>query len=157
MIELLWPWLFGIVFIATIALGVQKFIALLDRATKPEFPTLDLAGDNVIPFVKATREQREQVMQIQGCKCANPYCNTDLRNGTPHWDHIIPRAKGGNDSIHNMQWLCSTCNLNKGTQDWLPFIYQYATGLGIDPNVNEKPWQQWIMNRAKNGLRSQCQ
>ena len=28
--------------------------------------------------------------------------------------------------------------------DWLEFLYRYATSLGIGPNENQKPWQQWI-------------
>jgi hypothetical protein len=109
-------------------------------------------GANVVPFVKATKEERERVMQIQGHRCANPYCNMDLRQSTPHWDHITPRSNGGTDSVHNMQWLCDTCNLNKKDMDWVAFLYRYATSLGIDPNKNQKPWQQWILNRTKNGL-----
>jgi hypothetical protein len=108
---------------------------------------------NIIPFVKATREEREKVMVIQGHLCANPYCNTDLRQSIPHWDHITPRNKGGTDSIHNMQWLCDTCNLNKRDMEWLEFLYRYATNLGIDPNVNQKPWQKWVLTRTENGLR----
>jgi hypothetical protein len=107
---------------------------------------------NVVPFVKATKAERERVMAAQGHRCANPYCNMDLRQSTPHWDHITPRSKGGTDSVHNMQWLCDTCNLNKNDMDWVEFLYRYSTSLGIDPNKNQKPWQQWILNRTKNGL-----
>ena len=34
----------------------------------------------------------------------------------------------------------------------LEFLYRYATSLGIGPNENQKPWQQWMLNRAQNGL-----
>jgi len=91
-------------------------------------------------------------MAAQNYRCGNPYCNMDLRQSMPHWDHITPRSKGGTDSVHNMQWLCDTCNFNKKEMDWLEFLYRYATSLGIDPNENQKPWQQWMLNRAQNGL-----
>lgn len=114
--------------------------------------TVPQDATNVIPFIKATREERERVMQIQGHRCANPYCNMDLRESTPHWDHIVPRVKGGTDSVHNMQWLCDTCNLNKKDMDWLEFLFRYATQMGMDPNINQKPWQKWVITRTKNGL-----
>jgi hypothetical protein len=76
----------------------------------------------------------------------------DLRQSTPHWDHIQPRSRGGTDSVHNMQWLCDTCNLNKKDMDWLEFLFRYATEMGMDPNVNQKPWQKWVITRTKNGL-----
>jgi hypothetical protein len=112
-------------------------------------PTFD---GNVIPFVKATKEERERMMRIQGHRCANPYCNMDLRESIPHWDHIKPRSKGGTDSVHNMQWLCDTCNLNKKDMDWLEFLFRYSTSMGIDPNQNQEPWKRWVLTRAKNQL-----
>ena len=124
------------------------------KVTPPVWAMPEPTG-NVIPFVKATREERERVMRIQGHRCANPYCNTDLRQSVPHWDHIVPRSQGGTDSVHNMQWLCDTCNLNKKDMHWLEFLFRYAHEMGIDPNVNQKPWQKWVLTRSKNGL--QCQ
>jgi hypothetical protein len=134
---------------------VKVFVALLRWRRTPEDTPLSLPATtdgNVVPFVKATKAERERVMAAQGHRCANPYCNMDLRQSTPHWDHITPRSKGGTDSVHNMQWLCDACNLNTKDMDWVEFVYRYATSLGIDPNKNQKPWQQWILNRAKNGF-----
>lgn len=152
----LWP-LYITIMLAACAYPFYKFILRLEKGPEPLF-ALSAAqaspqGENVIPFVKATRDEREKMMRMQGHKCANPYCNMDLREGTPHWDHIVPRSKGGTDSIHNMQWLCETCNTNKGDKDWPKFLYWYATDLGIDPNVNDRPWKKWCEKRANNGLR----
>jgi hypothetical protein len=116
--------------------------------------TMPQDAANIIPFVKATRDERERVMRIQGHCCANPYCNMDLRQSTPHWDHIKPRSRGGTDSVHNMQWLCDTCNLNKKDMEWPEFLFRYANDMGMDPNKNQRPWQKWVMTRATNGL--QC-
>lgn len=143
-----------------IGIGVlATFLRFIHRTTKSpvkpltqswtQIPALD---GNVIPFIKATRQDRERVMEIQEHKCANPYCNSDLRGGIPHWDHIVPRSKGGTDSVHNMQYLCDTCNQNKGDMDWLEFLFRYSINMGIDPNVNQKPWQSWVLTRARNGL-----
>jgi hypothetical protein len=150
-------WTVGSVIVLTIVAKVLWWNYKRNRALQsvPPFGTLPETTGNVIPFVKATRDERERVMRIQGHRCANPYCNTDLRQSTPHWDHIVPRSQGGTDSVHNMQWLCDTCNLNKNDMNWLEFLYRYATGLGIDPNVNQKPWQNWVLTRTENGL--QCQ
>jgi len=44
-------------------------------------------------------------------RCAQ--CNS---NGHIHFDHIIPIIKGGSNLLENVQVLCSTCNLKKGSR-----------------------------------------
>jgi hypothetical protein len=41
-------------------------------------------------------------------KCGQPVADNDI-----HFDHIIPWSKGGSSDEHNIQLLCSTCNLKK--------------------------------------------
>jgi hypothetical protein len=124
---------------------------LLERDFKIEHPPA--------PFLssKATRDQRIRLMKIQSHKCSNPYCNVDLRQTIPHLDHIIPRTRGGSDSLHNLQWLCEICNLNKGAKLWVVFLHEYARALGQDPRQNPKPWQKWVLVRQRNGLEARAQ
>ena len=32
-------------------------------------------------------------------------------------DHVIPRSKGGKDSVNNLEFICRNCNLMKGEKD----------------------------------------
>lgn len=102
-----------------------------------------------LPFQRLTRYNKEWLMQVQDYKCANPYCNADLRQSTPHLDHIIPRAEGGTDSLHNVQYLCEACNLNKSDRNWFQWILDYARSLGHDPLVNRAPLMRWAAMRSR--------
>jgi len=48
------------------------------------------------------------------------YCGAYAPDG--HCDHILPLSKGGNDTLDNLAWSCSECNLSKGhktLREWL--------------------------------------
>ena len=44
-------------------------------------------------------------------------CGAHEEQAALHVDHIVPRAKGGNDELSNFQALCITCNTNKRDRD----------------------------------------
>lgn len=40
-------------------------------------------------------------------------CGTPIRKSRLDIDHIIPRSKGGGDSLFNLQGMCQHCNRSK--------------------------------------------
>lgn len=55
--------------------------------------------------------QRLYVAQCGQCV----YCRISLDEVTPHLDHIMPLALGGSNTDDNVQLLCPTCNIRKGS------------------------------------------
>ena len=47
--------------------------------------------------------------QCAGCRHSFPYRNFQI-------DHIIPRSRGGDDRLENLQLLCAACNSQKGAR-----------------------------------------
>jgi HNH endonuclease len=46
-------------------------------------------------------------------------CGSTVDLGRSSLDHVIPRARGGPDSVQNSLVLCRVCNSSKGTKDLL--------------------------------------
>ena len=59
----------------------------------------------------------------QGETCA--YCGSILNL---QWEHIIPRSKGGPESIDNLVRACGSCNTSKAAKD----PYQWYVGERVD-------------------------
>ena len=74
-----------------------------------------LAGiESSLSRKKLPENTRLSIYAKHDYKCAT--CGVDLRLVTPHIDHIVPIAKGGPDTLENMQALCQSCNLKKGAR-----------------------------------------
>jgi 5-methylcytosine-specific restriction endonuclease McrA len=66
--------------------------------------------------IKVMPAIRWQVFQRDGWKCVA--CGRGSQNDVIlQVDHIIPRSKGGKDSLSNYQTLCHLCNIGKSNKD----------------------------------------
>lgn len=55
----------------------------------------------------------------QGC-CI--YCGTHVSESKMEIEHVIPKSKGGADSLNNLVLACSSCNQAKGSLDLKEFL-----------------------------------
>ena len=60
-----------------------------------------------------TRSQVWRAWQLQGCVCK--LCGHAIPFDLMHGDHIVPWSLGGPTTIANLQALCGSCNLRKGS------------------------------------------
>lgn len=70
----------------------------------------------------AIRESWSEVLHRDPC----PYCG--LRKPRMNRDHVVPKARGGEDSINtNIVGTCRCCNLRKGSASLLHFLLATPT------------------------------
>jgi hypothetical protein len=94
------------------------------------------SGAAYLPADAPTGERRKRQIIPQGikvavaardqgrCRCqsgvsCHGYPGTCGSTEDPHYDHVIPWAKGGADTVANLQILCGPCNRRKGA-DYIP-------------------------------------
>jgi len=61
-----------------------------------------------------TRQEVWRSWEMQGQACR--LCRRKIPFDLVHGDHIVPWAAGGPTAIVNLQALCGSCNLRKGSQ-----------------------------------------
>lgn len=75
-----------------------------------QFNTLKLTKRSILKI------NRFHIFQRDNFTCQ--YCGKTRKNGTRlEIDHIIPKSKGGKDTVDNLITSCSECNLDKMTID----------------------------------------
>lgn len=57
------------------------------------------------------RDVRRQVFERDGGECVDCGSRFDI-----HYDHVIPLALGGSNTVENLQLLCAPCNQQKGAE-----------------------------------------
>lgn len=72
---------------------------------------------------------RYQVLKESGGRCA--LCGITKQERALDVDHIIPRSRGGDNTLANLQVLCEKCNRAKGNRDSTDF--RMAVGDESDP------------------------
>ncbi|MGI9337473.1 MAG: DNA methyltransferase [Gammaproteobacteria bacterium] len=85
---------------------------LLAGLKVPDVQTLKEADLPPLPPIPQKDETKKILYKGTGGIC--PGCTKPTRMGLMHIDHIIPRAKGGDNDLSNLQLLCGECNSKKG-------------------------------------------
>lgn len=84
------------------------------RSSPDESATL--AAHSAAQKIRVMPAIRWQVFQRDQWKCVS--CGRNSHNGAIlHVDHIVPRSRGGLDSLDNYQTLCDACNIGKSNRD----------------------------------------
>ena len=84
----------------------KDFIHRKDVPVRTDIQNIDLT------LSKNKKEIKEKLYREQFKKCNG--CNKEMDIRQFHIDHILPRAKDGQDNIENLQLLCGHCNSTKG-------------------------------------------
>lgn len=77
------------------------------------------------------QEFKKQTMREAWARCekrcegllpSGERCSTNLEHKPYHFDHVIPDAIGGDNSLQNCAVLCLPCHLEKTTKRDIPII-----------------------------------
>ena len=135
----------------------------LERASRRKYPNTakswKSANAEQVRALKRNRKARlraaeghhcandiEEILDRQSGKCV--YCQTTLKGGY-HVDHIIAISRGGSNWPFNLQILCASCNLQKGTKDHMEFA-RLMRSRGYDGPVEAA----WINRDEQHGALS---
>jgi len=72
-----------------------------------------------------TAEDIGWLYEIQEGRCGLLWCRKELEDGF-HVDHVIPLVLDGRNDRHNLQLLCSHCNLSKNDTHPIEFALQHG-------------------------------
>jgi len=87
--------------------------------------------------------RKEQIAAANGLVPSAPICQACLRQlpiDLLAIDHDVPRSRGGNDALDNLQLLCVTCNSSKGTKttaEWRGSRHYLATMARIGASAED--------------------
>lgn len=114
--------------------------------------------DNKIKMSSILREDQKQMAAGKVCI----YCGEKKEL---HFDHLIPKSKGGPDNIHNQVLACRKCNTSKSNKDifewyedkdkiprlvkskYLKLVYEFHNKMGtLDRNDMNKDGKLNVMD-----------
>ena len=98
----------------------------------------------IMDRTEARRVWRDGIKAAWDNRCA--YCNgVPIDDNSLTADHVIPKAKGGQDLTTNIVPACSRCNSSKGSEDWLRW---YRRQESFCP-IRAKEIQAWMENGTR--------
>jgi len=79
-------------------------------------PVVFTAPSDPLPYEQTVREPIPETVRTQVWRRDGGQCVRCGRKENLQFDHIIPVKKGGATTANNLQVLCRSCNLSKGTK-----------------------------------------
>ena len=83
-------------------------------------------------------EVREYLLEKYGHTCQ--YCGGKSGDSILEWEHMIPKSRGGSDSIKNATLACHSCNQDKGNktpEEWLQVLKSRKGGGKSDKELTQ--------------------
>lgn len=69
---------------------------------------------------KQKRSKKQQLARVYGSKCW--WCQENLLVETLTIDHLLPKSRGGSDSLENLRLSCRPCNNARGNSLYPPYL-----------------------------------
>lgn len=100
-----------------------------------------------------TRAEVWRAWQLQGCVCEE--CGRAIPFDLMHGDHIVPWSRGGPTTVANLQALCGSCNLRKGSQPQEVAEAHFRVERLAPGSAGLRRWQAEAMPIVLNAIRSE--
>ena len=99
-----------------------------------------VSGVELDPRRTFSRDEVWRAYQRQACVCA--HCERAIPFDLMHGDHVVPWSQGGPTTMENLQALCGSCNLRKGTNPQEVALARFDVELLAPGKGALRPWQQ---------------
>ena len=151
-----WPWHEAV---KATFLGRVNIVSEYDRTVRS--PSIEFRLPSVvalkqfIPLTKRPAFTRFNVFLRDRFTCQ--YCGSRLPAHLLTFDHVVPRARGGRTTWHNVVTACSDCNLHKGSRPGhesglglrgsprMPTTYELReAGRAFPPNYLHESWRDFL-------------
>lgn len=89
-------------------------------------------------------------------QCALCLDRLELDTRKTHLDHIVPKAQGGGDTIHNLELVCSCCNYAKRDMSLVDFVLLctkventfHKTDILSGESINRIVRRRWVREQV---------
>lgn len=100
-----------------------------------------------------SRDEVWRAWQRQGCICS--HCQRVIPFDLMHGDHIVPWSEGGPTNMENLQALCGSCNLRKGTSAQEVALARFDVELLAPGSGELRRWQAEAMPVVLDALKNE--
>ena len=93
----------------------------------------DISGEEYQQGTLYGYELKEYLKEKYGSTCQ--YCGGKTNDHRLEWEHMVPRSRGGSDSIKNATLACHTCNQekeNRTPEEWLSDLQSMKKASELD-------------------------